>query len=328
MNRARPKSWWLAPIALCLSPACGAPQPPSIGPNLVRNGSFESGLDGWWTAMDSEGGEASTRPEAADRGTAGLVLTKGSGGWGSIVGQETGPHQAGDTFLITARLKGTEGGERVAFNFHGQGFEVVADTHWRTVRRMVLLLEASSNTSAFIGLTTDGATVHVDEVAFALAEVERGDADRDEDNLLHNGSFESDLGLWSVWADSLPEGSATTSPEARRSGYAGLVLSKGFAGSGTSVKQALPDPLGPRESYRFKVSLRGALGGEQVSFCLQMNRTPWAGPCVQITAETDWLDLSEELSANPSLVDERVGALISLLSEGSVFVDDVSVSRR
>lgn len=319
------KPWWAGLLLLGLGGGCGEdPQPPLIGDSLVQNGSFESKLEGWWTA--SEGGStASTSAEAADVGSYGLVLHKGSLGWGSIVGQETTPHSAGQTFQVRARLKGTAGGERVTFSYHGAGFEVTAETRWRTVQRLVLLPEANEFASAFISLTTNDATVHVDDVSFSPATVERGDADEEEGNLVRNGSFESELGLWEFWSNS--EGEGVTSPDARHSGYAGLVLTRGPSEGGTSIKQPLPDPVEAGEEYRFEFHVKGARGGEQVLLCLQVNHEPWDGPCVQVKAYSDWEHISQTLKIDPAYDDERVGAMVSLLTEGSVSVDDVIVVR-
>ncbi|HYI01225.1 carbohydrate binding domain-containing protein [Hyalangium sp.] len=320
--------WWLGILALALWQGCGEPRPPiTYGPNLVINSSFESGLDGWWKATDSMGGEASTGPEAADLGSAGLMLYKGTGGWGSMVGQETQGHVAMQTFQVQARLRGVVGGERVTFSFHGEGVEVVAEPRWRTVSRMVLMPELNGNASALISVTTDEATVHVDDVSFTWVEVERGDADQEEDNLVRNGSFESDLGLWSFWTDS-PEGAAYTTPEERHSGYAGMVMTRGPEGSIASVKQSLLEPVSAREEYRIEARIRGASGGEQVNLCLQINHEPWSGPCVHVKATQDWQHLSADLPIDEALIEERVGALVSLGSEGTVFVDDVIVVRK
>jgi len=197
------KPWALAVLALGLSQGCGGePQAPlPVSPNLVQNGSFEGTLAPWWTGDNSEGGSAATSPDAADLGRSGLVLHKGKGGWGSMVGQETKGHKVMQTFQVKARLRGAQGGERVTFSFHDEGFEVIAEPDWRTINRLVLMPEANGKTSAMIAVTTDEATVHVDDVSFTRVEVERGDADTEEDNLLRNGSFESDLGLWTFWAD-------------------------------------------------------------------------------------------------------------------------------
>ncbi len=321
------KPWVLRVLALSLAAGCGEGEPPVIGPNLIRNGSFEAGLEGWWNATDSKDGKASISGEAADLGTFGLVLYKGTGGWGSMVGQETEPHQAGETYQVRARLKGKVGGERVTLSFHGQGFEVEADTRWRTVSRLVLLPEAGDNLTALVSVTTDNATVYVDDVSFARAQVARGEADEEEDNLLRNGSFESDLGLWNFWTDAGPEGTATASPDARQSGYAGMVLSKGPSGAGVAVKQQLRDPLAEREEYRLEAHVKGAQGGEAVTLCVQINHEPWDGPCIQVTASTGWRHISERLTIEPAVDDERAGVLVSLNSEGTVMVDDVILVR-
>jgi hypothetical protein len=316
------KRWWLGLLVLGVGAGCGGAQPPTLGENLVFNGSFESGLDGWWQA----GGDATPSADAADSGAFGLTLHKGSDGWGSMVGQETRGHTIGQTYQIYARLKGAVGGERVTFRYHGQGFEVVADSRWRTVNRMVLMPEINGDTNALVAVTTNDATVYVDEVSFAQAIVARGDADKEDDNLLRNGSFESDLGLWDFWTDS-PDGSASTSPDARHSGYAGMVLTRGGEGSISSVKQPLPDPVASREKYRIEANVRGAHGGEVVNVCLQINHEPWDGPCAQVTAAVDWQHLSQEVSIDDAIVDERVGALVSLSTPGTVMVDDVIVVR-
>jgi hypothetical protein len=323
------KPWVLSVLALSLGAGCGGGgEPPLIGPNLIRNGSFEDAkLDPWWKGMDSTVGTATVSSEAADIGNMGLVLHKDTGGWGAMVGQETEPHQAGETYQVRARLKGVQGGERVTLSFHGQGFEVELEPRWRTVTRLVLLPEASENASAIISVTTDNATVHVDDVSFARAQVARGDADEEEDNLLRNGSFESDLGMWNFWTDAGPEGTASTSPEARKSGYAGMVLSKGLSGGGVAVKQQLRDPLAEGEEYRIEAHVKGAVGGEAVILCVQINHEPWDGPCVHVTATTGWTHISEKLTIDPALVDERVGVLISLVSEGTAMVDDVVLVR-
>jgi hypothetical protein len=323
------KPWVLSVLALSLGPGCGSGGgPPVLGPNLLRNGSFESKFeDSWWAATDSKGGKATISAEAADLGAFGVELYKGTGGWGSMVGQETEPHQAGETYQMRVRLKGKVGGERVTLSFHGQGFEVDADTRWRTVSRLVLLPEDTENSTALISVTTDNATVYLDDVFCARAEVARGEADEEEDNLLRNGSFESDLGMWNFWTDAGAEGTATTSPDAGQSGYAGMVLSKGPSGSGVAVKQQLREPLGAGEEYRLEAHVKGAEGGEAVSLCVQINHEPWDGPCIQVTADDDWEHISEKVTFDPSLVDERVGVLVSLLSEGTVMVDDVILVR-
>jgi hypothetical protein len=320
--------WGLIILALGLWQGCGEPQPPrAMGPNLVRNGSFEGTLDPWWTATDSEGGTASTSPEAADLGGSGLLLHKGTGGWGSMVGQETQGHVAMQTFQVKARLRGVQGGERVTFSFHGEGFEVVAEPIWRTVNRLVLMPEINGKASAIISVTTDNATVHVDEVSFTWVEVEKGDADNKADNLIRNGSFESDLGLWSFWTDVPEEGRAQMSPDARHSGYAGLALTRGPSGALTTVKQTLGDPLIQGEEYRIEARVRGAHGGEKVNLCLQMNREPWDGPCAQVTAFRDWQHISKTVRIDETLHDERAGLLVSPTTEGTAYVDDVIVLR-
>jgi hypothetical protein len=295
--------------------------------NLILNSSFEGKLDPWWTATDSKGGTAATSHEAADIGSTGLVLHKGTGGWGSMVGQETQGHVAMQTFQFKARLRGEKGGEHVTFSFHGEGFEEVAEPIWRTVSRLVLMPESNNNTSAIISVTTDEATVHVDDVSVTWVEVERGDADTEEDNLLRNGSFESDLGLWSSWADTPAESWAQTSPDARYSGYAGLGLTRGPSGVLSTVKQTLREPLMQGEEYRIEARVRGAHGGEQVNVCLQMNREPWDGPCTQVTTTVNWLHISNTVRIDETLHDERAGLLVSLSTEGTAYVDDVMVVR-
>jgi hypothetical protein len=326
------KRWVLAVLAMSVGVGCGGEgEPPRLGPNLIRNGSFEGGLEGWWHAASPKDGKpdgtASVTSEAADLGALGLALTKGTTGWGSMVGQETEFHQAGETYQVRARLRGAVGGESVTLSFHGQGFEVEADTRWRTVSRLVLLPEEADNTTALIAVTTNGATVQVDDVFVARAEVARGDADEEEDNLLRNGSFESDLGMWNFSTNAGPEGTATTSPEASHSGYAGMVLSKGSSGAFVAVKQPLPHPISGGDEYRLEAHVKGALGGESMALCVQINREPWSGPCVFVTATDSWQHISEELTFEPELVDERMGALVSLVSEGTVMVDDVIVVR-
>lgn len=321
------KPWGLSTLALILGLGCGEPQAPIIGPNLVRNGNFESALeDSWWKAAGSEESKAFISPEAADAGASGLVLYNGTNSWGSMVGQDTQGHAAGQTFHIQARLKGAVGGERVSFNFHGQAIDVIAETRWRTVSRMVLMPEINGDAGARISVISEGATVYVDEVVFATAEVERGDADTEEDNLIRNGSFESDLGLWTFWTNS-PEGIARTTPDARHSGYAGLMLTRGAEDSLTTVKQPLPDPLAEREEYRIEAHVRGANGGETVNVCLQINHEPWDGPCAQVQASRDWQKVSKKVPVEGALIDERVGVLVSLASEGTAYVDDVIVVR-
>jgi hypothetical protein len=321
------KPWWVGILVLGLGQSCGEPQAPIIGPNLVRNGTFESPLEGsWWKAAGSEASRAYVSPEAADAGAFGLVLYNAPESWGSMVGQDSGGHVAGQTFHIQARLRGAVGGERVSFNFHGQAVEVTAESRWRTVSRMVLMPEINGDSGARISVITQGATVYVDEVVFATAQVELGDADGNEDNLLRNGSFESDLGLWNFWTNS-PEGSARTSPDARRSGYAGLVLTRGAEDSLTTVKQMLPEPVAEREEYRIEAHVRGADGGETVNVCLQINEEPWDGPCAQVTATRDWQKVSKKVPVEGALIDQRVGLLLSLASEGTAYVDDAVVVR-
>jgi hypothetical protein len=320
------KPWRWGILALGMGLGCGEPQAPILGPNLVRNGTFESGLEGWWQAAGSTDSRAFTSSDAADEGGSGLVLYNSTQSWGSMVGQDTAGHTAGQTFHIHARLKGAKGGERVSFNFHGQSAEVVAETRWRTVSRMVLMPEINGDAGARISVITEDATVYVDDVSFETAQVERGDADGEEDNLLRNGSFESDLGLWDFWTDS-PEGTARTSPDARHSGYLGLVLTRGAEFSLTTMKQSLPDPLAEREEYRFEAHVRGADGGELVNVCLQLNREPWEGPCIEVQATQDWQHISKKVPVEGALIDERVGLLVSLGSEGIAYVDDVIVVR-
>jgi hypothetical protein len=322
------KPWCLGVLALGLWQGCGEPQPPrDVGSNLVLNSSFEGQLDPWWTATDSEGGTAETSPDAADIGSTGLVLHKGEGGWGSMVGQETQGHVAMQTFQIRARIRGVQGGERVTLSFHGESVEVVAEPVWRSVSRMVMMPDINGNASALISVTTDNATVHVDDVSFTWVEVERGEADTEEDNLIRNGSFESDLGLWSPWADTPEESGAQTSPDARHSGYAGLVLTRGPSGALSTLKQTLLEPLFQGEEYRIEARVRGANGGEQVNLCLQMNREPWDGPCAPVAATREWQRVSKTVRIEENLHDERAGLLVSLTSEGIAYVDDVIVVR-
>jgi hypothetical protein len=320
----KPCGWGL--LALGMGLGCGEPQAPILGPNLVRNGAFESGLEGWWKAAGSTDAKAFTSPAAADEGASGLVLYNSTESWGSMVGQDTLEHTEGQTFHIQARLKGAKGGERVIFNFHGQAVDVVAETRWRTVSRMVIMPEINGDAGARISVITEDATVYVDNVSFETAQVERGDADGEDDNLLLNGSFESDLGLWDFWTSS-PEGTARTSPDARQSGYAGLMLTRGAEISLTTVKQSLPDPVADREEYRIEAHVRGADGDELVNVCLQINREPWDGPCVEVQATRDWQHVSMKVPVEGALIDERVGLLVSLASEGIAYVDDVIVVR-
>lgn len=319
-------SYGVVLLALSLGQGCGAPQPPALGPNLVSNGSFESGLDGWWSWTDSEEGTASTSAEAADEGSAGLVLYKGKDGFNSMVGQATPNHSAWQTYEIHARLKGSHGGEHVTFSLHGQGFEVEAQNRWRTVSRLVLLPEPTDDANARISVTTEDSTVYVDRVSVALAKVERGDADNQKDNLLHNGSFESELGMWTFWTDS-PEGKASTSPDAYHSGYAGLVLTRGAEGNYSLLKQPLPEPVLEREQYRIEAEVRGAHGGEPVNLCLQVDHEPWDGPCASVTAYVNWQHISQTVTIDEALSDEVLNMVVSLGGEGTAYVDDVSVVR-
>jgi hypothetical protein len=321
------KPWWLCILALVLTQGCGEPKAPIIGPSLVHNGSFEAGLEGWWKAAGSEESTAEVSPDARDVGANGLVLYNAKGSWGSMVGQDTQGHVPGQTFHVRARLKGAVGGERVTFNFHDQSFEVLAEDRWTTVSRMVLMPEINGDRGARLSVNSEDATVYVDDVSFATAEVERGDADDEDDNLLRNGSFESDLGLWIFWTNAPGQGVASTSPEARRSGYAGLVLSREGDGVFTTVKQQLPEPLAEREEYRIEARVRGANGGEQVSICLQIYDEPWDGPCVSVQATRDWEHISEKVRVEAAFNNERVGALVSLGSDGTAYVDDVIVVR-
>lgn len=313
-------------LALVLAAGCGEePQAPQIGTNQVTNGSFELKLSGWWSNADVEDGTVEVLPEAADTGALGLALTKGTGGWGIVVGQDTAPHTAGQTYHVHARIRGKAGGERVSLSFHGQGFEVEAGKQWRTVERLVYLPGDSKDFSAMIANTTDHSTVYVDDVAFAPTQVAQGEADKHRDNLIHNGSFESGLGMWSFWSGAAGQGS--TSFNARHSGYAGLVLSLGGEGGGASVKQALPVPVRAGEVYRVEAHVRGALGGETVSLCLQINEEPWDGPCLPFTAASQWVHVSGKVAIEEPLDDQRLGLVLSLFGEGTVQVDDVIVVR-
>ncbi|ADO72314.1 carbohydrate binding domain-containing protein [Stigmatella aurantiaca] len=320
------RTWsWLGALALVLATGCGEPHAPKVGDNQLVNGSFESKLSGWWAVTDSEGGTAQVLSTSADVGALGLALFKGTGGWGSMVGQETPPHTAKQTYHLRARLRGAKGGERVSISFHGQGFEVETGSQWQTVERLVFLPEASDNTTALLSVTTDNATVHVDDVSFAPAEVERGEADKASGNLVSNGSFESGLGMWNFWSGS--DGQADTSAEARGSGYAGLVLRMGTGGGGSSVKQMLPEPVRSGEVYRLEVRVRGALGGEAVGMCLQVNEEPWDGPCLPVPVTTEWGHVTGEVTIEEPFQDQPMGVMVSLFSEGSVQVDDVIVVR-
>jgi hypothetical protein len=323
------RPWWLVVLALGAWQGCGGeePQAPVIGPNLLINGSFESDLkNGWWMAKDSAESSATISPDAADFGSAGLLLHKGPEGFFSMVGQATKGHEAWQTIQVHARLKGAKGGERVTFFYDDQDFEVVAEPRWRTVSRLVLLPERSDNSNARISLTTNDATVSVDEVSYALAQVDQGEADTAKGNLLRNGSFESELGLWNFWTNS-PGGSASTSPDARHSGYAGMVLNRGPEGAITVVKQPLRDPVAAREEYRIEAYVRGTQGGEKVSLCLQIEEDPWTGPCAYATASGGWQHVSEKLPIDETMDDQRVGVVVAPSSEGTVMVDDVVLVR-
>jgi hypothetical protein len=203
---------------------------------------------------------------------------------------------------------------------------VEAEDRWRTVSRLVLMTEPTDDSNARISVTTEDSTVYVDRVSVALAEVERGDADNKKDNLLRNGSFESDLSMWTFWTDS-PEGAASTTPDVRKSGYAGLALTRGAEGNYSLLKQTLPDPVLMREQYRIEAEVRGAHGGELVNICLQLNHEPWDGPCVPVTAYVNWQHASQTFTIDEALSDEVLSLVVSLGSEGTAYVDDVSVVR-
>lgn len=328
MNSLLRKPWWLSIVALGLWQGCGEPQAPVVqGSNLIVNGSFEGKLDPWWTANDSVGGTGGTSPAAADIGSSGMMLHKGKGGWGYMVGQETSGHSAMQTFQFKARIRGALGGERVNVSFHGQSFDVIAEPVWRTVDRLVLMPDGGGGTTAMITATSDDSTIHVDDVSAFWVEVARGDADNEDGNLLRNASFESDLGLWTFWADVPEEGRAWTTPNGRSSGYAGLALTRGPSGALTTLKQMLQEPVFQGEKYRVEARVRGEHGGEQVNLCLQMKDEPWTGPCIQVTASTQWQHASETVSIEEDLNDKRVGVLVSLSTEGTAYVDDVIVVR-
>jgi hypothetical protein len=321
------RPWLSGLLALGVWQGCGeAGSPPSIGANLMQNSSFEDGLQGWWTATDSEGGMVTATPEAAHSGALGLALYKGKGGWGSSAGQDTAPHSAGQTLHVSASLKGAAGGERAYIGYHSQGFWVTLTPEWQRVSRLMLMPDASGDAAAFITNTTELSTIYVDDVIFAPATVAQGNADKRPDNLLRNGSFESELSLWDFWTDS-PGGTASTSPAAGRSGYAGLVLTKGADGWAANVKQQLVRPLAAGERYRVELQLQGTRGGERVEVCLQVNYDPWHGPCLAVVASKDWRGFSGALSVDAVLHDEYVGALVSLRSQGAVRVDDVTLVR-
>ncbi len=318
---------WVGLLALGGLLGCGeSKSPPRIGDNLMNNSSFEEGLQGWWTSNDSEGGAADTRPEAASTGSLGLVLSKGEGGWGSSAGQDTVPHHAGQTLHISVSLKGAVGGERVYIAYHSKGFWVEATPEWQTVSRLMQMPDDSGDAAAFITLNTDFATIYVDDVVFAPAEVALGVADKAPDNLLRNASFESELSFWDFWTDS-PEGKASTSPEAGASGYAGLVLTKGAEGWASSVKYQLSEAVAAGERYRIELDAQGLRGGEQVEVCIQVNHEPWDGPCVSLKATTDWEHFSETVTIDEALDGEQVGFLVSLKSRGTVRIDDVILVR-
>jgi carbohydrate binding protein with CBM4/9 domain len=178
----------------------------------------------------------------------------------------------------------------------------------------------------FITNTTEFATIYVDDMVVAPVTVAQGDADKLPDNLLHNGSFESELSRWDFWTDS-SSGTASTSKVAGRSGYAGLVLTKGADGWATNVKQQLLTPLAEGDQYRVELQLQGTRGGETVQVCLQVNHDPWNGPCVEVVASKGWKGFSQTLSIDASLDNQYLGALVSLKSEGGVRIDDVSLVR-
>lgn len=319
------KTWLTALLALGVWLGCGEEGvPPSIGANLLQNNSFEDGLQGWWTVTDSEGGMVTTLPEAATSGALGLALYKGKGGWGASAGQGTPPHSVGQTIHISANLKGGAGGEVAYIGYHSQGFWVPLSDKWQNISRLMLMTDDAGDAVVFITNTTELSTIHVDDMIVAPVTVAQGDADKLPDNLLRNGSFESELSLWDFWTDS-SGGTASTSREAGRSGYAGLVLTKGADGWATNVKQQLVKPLAEGEQYRVEFQLQGARGGETVEVCLQVNHDPWNGPCVAVVASKGWKGFSRTLSIDASLDGQRLGALVSLKSEGSVRVDDVSL---
>lgn len=320
------KPWWLVVLALGVWQGCGEAQAPVIGDNLIVNGSFESELNGWWTANDSDADTATVSADAADYGSAGLVLHKGPDGYYSMVGQTTTGHEVWQNIQVHARIKGAVGGEHVTFGYDDQGFEMVAEPQWRTVSRLLLMPDRSDESNARISITTNDGSVYVDEVSFSEAWVERGDADTAKGNLLRNGSFESDLSLWSFFTNN-PEGTASTSPDARHSGYAGMVMSRGPDGAVTLVKQALRDPVAKGEEYRIEADVRGEHSGDLINMCLQIDHDPWTGPCISAKTYTNWQHVSEKLSIDESMIDERVGVVISPASEGTIMVDDVILVR-
>jgi hypothetical protein len=321
------KPWLTALLALGVWLGCGEEEfPPSVGANQLLNHSFEAGLEGWWTVTDSEGGMVTTLPEAASSGALGLALYKGKGGWGASAGQGTPPPSMGQTVQLSANLRGGAGGEMAYIGYYSQGFWVTLSDKWQTVSRLMLITEDKGDDVVFITNITELSTIHVDDVIVAPVTVAQGDADKLPDNLLRNGSFESELSLWDFWTDS-SKGTATTSRVAGRSGYAGLVLTKGADGWATNVKQQLVTPVAQGEQYRLEFQLQGARGGESVEVCLQVNHDPWNGPCVAVVASKGWKSFSQMLPIDASLNAQRLGALVSLKSEGSVRVDDVSLVR-
>lgn len=328
MNSLLRKPWWLGLVALGLGLGCGEPQAPvAVGPNLIANGSFEGSLSPWWAANDSQGGSGDRSPAAADIGSSGMELRKGTGGWGSMVGQETAGHSAMQTFRFKARIRGAKGGELVNINFHGQGFNVTAEPLWRTVDRLVLIPDAGGGTTAMITAISDDSTVHVDDVSAFNVEVAQGDADTEDGNLIRNGSFESDMGLWKFWASAPEQSQAWTSPDARGSGYAGLVLNQGAPGGFTTLQQTLADPVFQGEEYRVEARVRGEHGGEKVNLCVQMEDEPWDGACLFVTATTGWQHVSKTLRIEEKMNDQRSVLLVSLSSPGKAYVDDTIVVR-
>jgi hypothetical protein len=139
-------------LALSLGQGCGEPQPPAIGPNLVSNGSFESGLNGWWSWTDSEEGTASTSAEAADEGSAGLVLTRGAEGNYSLLKQPLPePVMVREQYRIEADVRGARG-EFVNIclqldhePWDGPCASVTAALDWQHVAQTVTIDEALSD---------------------------------------------------------------------------------------------------------------------------------------------------------------------------------------
>lgn len=328
MNSLLRQPGWLGLVALGLWQGCGEPQAPVVqGPNLIVNGSFEGTLNPWWTANDSDGGTGGTSPAAADIGASGMSLHKGKGGWGSMVGQETPGHSAMQTFRFKARIRGAKGEEQVNISFHGQSFNVTAEPVWRTVDRLVITPDESGGNTVMLTATSDDSTVHVDDVSAFWVEVARGDADNEGDNLIRNGSFESDLGLWKFWASVPDEGKAWTSPDARGSGYAGAVMTRGPLEGFTTLQQTLPAPVFQGEEYRIEARVRGERGGEKVNLCVQMVDEPWDGACLYVNATTQLQHVSKTLRIEENLNDKRSVLLLSLSSEGTAYVDDVILVR-